>query len=147
MGTKKEIAEHLKIALSEIGKIDPWFDKEVDCWVFSHKNYPVEYGGDSPEEVIKNYPKYLREFIAHRLEGRVSEINENETKGRGGYREGAGRPKGAKSAVPTKQVRVPIDIADWLKYPGTINHIREMLKAYEHIIVPNNPSTRHRRAV
>ena len=59
MATKKEIDEHLKIALSEVGEIKPWFDKDVDGWVFSHKNYPVEYGGDSAKEVIKNYPKYF----------------------------------------------------------------------------------------
>lgn len=130
MATKKEINEHMKIALAEIGKISPWFDTDVDCWVFSHKNYPVEYGGDSEEEVILNYPKYLREFIAHRLDNKVSEVNERETKGRGGLREGSGRPKGSKSAPLTKQIRVPIDIAVWLKYHGTIDHIREMLKAY-----------------
>src|SRR5690348_4186831 len=104
MATKKEIDAHLKIALAEIGEIKPWFDKDVNCWVFSHKNYPVEYGGDSSKEVIKNYPKYLKEFIKHRLEGRLSPINEQETKGRGGYREGAGRPKGSTSAPPTQQI-------------------------------------------
>lgn len=130
MATKKEINENLKIALSEIGEIKPWFDKEVDCWVFSHKNYPVEYGGDSAEEVIENYPKYLMEFIKHRLEGTLSPVNEKETKGRGGYREGSGRPKGAKSAPPTKQIRVPSDIAEWLKYPGVYENIRHMIKAY-----------------
>ena len=56
MTSKKELAEHLKIALAEVGKIKPWYDKEVDAWVFSHPDYPVEYGGESPEEVIKNYP-------------------------------------------------------------------------------------------
>lgn len=130
MATKKEINEHLKIALAEVGKIKPWFDKEVDCWVFSHKNYPVEYGGDSAEEVVENYPKYLFEFIKHRLEGRLSPINEKETKGKGGYREGAGRPKGSKSAPATKQIRVPIDIAEWLKYPETIMHLRVLMESY-----------------
>jgi hypothetical protein len=130
MATQKEIEKHLKIALEEIGRIKPWFDEEVDCWVFSHKNYPVEYGGDSEKEVIKNYPKYLREFIAHRLDGRVSEINEKETKGRGGYREGAGRPKGTKSAELKIQIRVPPDIAAWLRIPGMINNIRGVLAGY-----------------
>ena len=133
MATKKEMNEHLKIALEEVGKIKPWFDKEVDCWVFSHENYPVEYGGDSAEEVIENYPKYLMEFIKHRLEGRLSPVNEKETKGRGGYREGAGRPKGSKSAQPTKQIRVPIDIADWIKSPGTITHLRMVMESYDRV--------------
>ncbi len=130
MATKKEIKEHLNIALDEIGKIKPWFDKDVNCWVFSHKNYPVEYGGDSAEEVVENYPKYLMEFIKHRLDGVLSPINEKETKGKGGFREGAGRPKGSKSAPPTKQIRVPVDIADWLKHPGTITHLRVLMESY-----------------
>lgn len=130
MATKKEINAHLKIALAEIGEIKPWFDKEVDCWVFSHKNYPVEYGGDTIEEVIENYPKYLWEFIKHRLEGKLSPVNESETKGRGGYREGAGRPKGSKSALPTKQIRVPADIAEWLKYPETITYLHMLMESY-----------------
>lgn len=130
MATKKEIDEHLRTALVEVGKIKPWFDKDVDCWVFSHKNYPVEYGGDSEKEVVKNYPKYLREFIKHRLDGRLSPVNEKETKGRGGCREGSGRPKGSKSAPPTKQIRVPADIAEWLKYPDTIVHLRMLMESY-----------------
>lgn len=130
MAAKKEIDKHLKIALKEIGKIQPWFDKEVACWVFSNKNYPVEYGGESIEEVIENYPLYLKEFIKHRLEGRLSLVNESETQGKGGYREGAGRPKGSKSALPTKQIRVPLDIAEWLKHPGIIENIRQMIRAY-----------------
>lgn len=132
MAAKKEIENHLKIALKEIGKIKPWFDKEVDCWVFSHENYPVEYGGEFPEEVIENYPKYLKEFIKHRLDGTLSPVNEKETKGKGGFREGAGRPKGSKSAIPTKQIRVPIDVADWLKTPETIVHLRILMESYQH---------------
>lgn len=130
MATEKEIKDHLKIALSEIGEIKPWFDKEVNCWVFSHKNYPVEYGGESVKEVIRNYPKYLKEFIRHRLEGRLSPINEKETKGRGGYRAGAGRPKGTKSAYPMRQIRLPEDIAEWIKHPGIIDYLRNMMTAY-----------------
>ena len=96
MATKKEIEQHLKIALDEIGEIKPWFDKEVDAWVFEHKAYPVEYGGESKEEVIQNYPKYLREFIRQRLNDNLAASVEKKTKGRGGKREGAGRPKGTK---------------------------------------------------
>lgn len=136
MATKKEIDEHLKTALKEVGKIKPWFDKDVDCWVFLHDNYPVEYGGDSAKEVIENYPKYLREFIKHRLDGTLSPVNEKETKGKGGYREGAGRPKGSKSTLPTKQIRVPADIADWLKYPETIMYLRTLMESYRHINRP-----------
>ena len=110
MATKKEIEQHLKIALEEVGEIKPWFDKDVNAWVFKHKTYPVEYGGESKEEIIENYPKYLREFIRHRLNNRLHPIMEKETKGRGRKREGAGRPKGTRKAAPTKVVRLPKDV-------------------------------------
>ena len=131
MATKKEIKEHFKIAFQEIGEIKPWYDKKLKDWVFSHPSYPVEYGGESAEEVIDNYPKYLEEFIKHRLDNRLAAQVENRTKGRGGKRPGSGRPRGSRSAEPTKQIRVPIDIANWIKTPGMINHVREMIKAYD----------------
>ena len=86
MASKKEIEKHLQIALEEVGKIKPWFDKKFKSWIFSHKNYPVEYAGDSVEEVIKNYPLYLKEFIKHRLNNKLSPIAEKKTKGHGGLR-------------------------------------------------------------
>ena len=49
MASKKEIDAHLKTALDEVGKIEPWFDKDVDAWVFSHLIYPVEYADSSSE--------------------------------------------------------------------------------------------------
>ena len=72
MASRKEISDHLKIALKEVGEITPWFDKNFNAWIFSHKKYhDVEYAGDSKEEVIKNYPKYLKEFIQHRLDDNI----------------------------------------------------------------------------
>lgn len=115
MATKKEIDRQLKIALMEIGEIIPWFDKEVDEWVFSHDLYPVEYGGQTKEEVIKNYPKYLRVFIKHRLANRLSPEIEKKTKGWGGIRSGAGRPKGSKRKDATIVIRLNRNIAHWLK--------------------------------
>ena len=90
---KKEIKEHLKIAIEEIGNIKPWFDKDYNSWVFSHPAYPVEYSGDTQEEVIRNYPIYLQDFIEERLNNNLSEITEKKTTGSGGCRKGSGRPK------------------------------------------------------
>jgi len=82
---KKTSSTHLRIALQEIGKIEPWFDKTFRTWLFSHKNYPdVEYAGDSPKEVIKNYPLYLRDFIEERLNHNLAPHIERATKGLGG---------------------------------------------------------------
>lgn len=86
-----------------------------------------------PLNIFENYPEYLREIVKHRPDGRLSPINEKETKGKGGYREGAGRPKGSKSAAPTKQIRVPADIAEWLKYPNTIVYIRNLIESYNRL--------------
>lgn len=72
MASKKEIEEHLKLALEEVGKIKPWYSKDFKTWIFYHPLYPVEYSGDTKEEVIKNYPLYLREFIKHRLQDKLA---------------------------------------------------------------------------
>ena len=131
MATKKELEEHLKIALKEVGEIKPWFDEEVTAWIFSHPAYPVEYGGESAEEVIENYPKYLREFIRHRLNNRLHPVMEKQTKGRGGKRVGAGRPTGTKKA-PTKVVRLPKDIAEWFDQPSAIPQVRQLIAKGRH---------------
>ncbi len=39
----------------------------------------------------------------------------DETKGRGGVRPGAGRPKGSKRNLPTKIIRLSVDVANWVK--------------------------------
>lgn len=133
MATKqeKEIEQHLKIALQEIGEIRPWFSKEFNAWIFSHTLYPIEYAGDTKEEVIQNYPLYVKEFIKHRIQNKLSPLMESKTKGRGGKREGAGRPKGSKE----EKVRVylPKDIANLLKEPGVLVYLRGLMQACHHL--------------
>lgn len=128
---EKEINQHLKIALKEIGEIKPWFSKEFKAWIFSHDLYPVEYAGDSADEVIKNYPLYIKEFIKHRLENRLSPLMEKKTKGHGGHRANAGRPKGSKKEEKIR-VYLPLDIANLLKEPGIVNHLRGFIQACRH---------------
>ncbi len=121
------VDEHLKMALLEVGEIKPWFDPEVQAWLFEHELYPVEYGGNSKKEVIKNYPLYLRGFIEHRLNGNLASFIEAKTRGRGGKREGAGRPIGSTKA-PTAVVRLPLEIAQWLKAdPAHLEQVRSLL--------------------
>lgn len=107
---EKELKKEVEMALAEIGPIKPWFDKEVNAWVFEHPLYPVEYGGDSPEEVIQNYPVYLEVFIEHRMQERIDDILENKTREKCGYRPGSGRPKGTTKGK-TSRIYVPVDIA------------------------------------
>ena len=90
MATKKEIDKHLKIALNEIGKIEPWYDEEVSAWVFEHPFYPVGYAGNTSDEVIEKYPLHLKEFILERLNENLNPLVEKETKGHGGKRIRAG---------------------------------------------------------
>lgn len=127
---EKEIINQLKIALKEIGAIRPWFSKEFNAWIFSHELYPVEYAGETKEEVIQNYPLYLKEFIHHRLQNRLAPLMEKKTKGHGGKREGSGRPRGSKKEEKVR-VYLPKDIASWIKHPETIMHLRKLMQAYK----------------
>lgn len=122
MASKSEIKKELRIALSEIGAIAPWFDKDFNAWIFSNALYPVECEGKSAEEVIEKYPKYLEVFIEHRMNGKLDSLNEKKTKGKGGARPGAGRPKGT-TKTPTKQVRLPIEVVNWLRVPQNMEFI------------------------
>ena len=132
MASAKEIKKHLEIALAEIGKIKPIFNKKFNARSFRHKKYPdVEYFGDTREEVIKKYPLYLREFIRHRLDRNIWESVEKKTKGRGGKREGAGRPKGTKKE-PTKRISLPKDVAEWFESPNSIPRVRQLIAKSRH---------------
>lgn len=132
MATAKEIKKHLNIALKEIGEIKPWFDKNFNAWIFSHKNYPdVEYAGETAEEVIKNYPVYLRDFIEERLNSNLAAHIEKATKGHGGKREGAGRPKGTKKELK-QRVYLPVDVAEWVQEPNSISQIRTLIAKSRH---------------
>lgn len=131
MATAKEIKEHLEIALKEIGKIKPWFDEEVEEWIFSHPDYPVEYGGVSVKETTENYPKYLREFIKQRLNNNLSPLTEKKTKGHGGKRTGAGRPRGI-AKEEKQRVSLPKDLASWFKHnPKAIDMARKAMRKQE----------------
>ncbi len=132
MATAKEIKAHLNLALKEVGEITPWFDKDVNEWIFSHPLYPVEYGGETKEEVIQNYPKYLREFVVQRLNDNLNPFTEKKTKGRGGIREGAGRPVGTNKEHKSR-VYLPDDIAEWIKTPGIIPNLRLIMQTYKHV--------------
>jgi hypothetical protein len=129
MATTKEIKKHLEIALKEIGQIKPWYDRRFKNWLFSHPNYPsVEYAGDSKKEVISNYSLYLRDFIKERLNDNLNPLTEKETKGRGGKREGAGRPFGSKKEHKTR-IYLPDDIVNWFKQrPESILQVRQLIR-------------------
>jgi len=120
------VDHHLRIALRDIGAIKPWFDEEVQEWVFEHHLYPESCSGTTRKEVIKRYPLYLRQFIEQRLKGNLAPWVEKRTTGRGGRRAGAGRPKGT-TKEPTKTVRLPLNIASWIKSdPSHLEQLRHL---------------------
>ena len=131
MASKKEIKEHLKKALDEVGEIKPWFDRSVNAWVFGHPNYPVEYAGESKEEVIRGYPLYLKEFIRQRLNDNLAPFIEKKTKGHGGKRIGSGRPKGTKKETKIR-IYLPTDIVKWIQKPNSIPQIRQFIAKGRH---------------
>ena len=126
MAAKQEIQKGLKIALEEVGEIVPKYNKQFKMWLFSHPLYPVEYAGNSAEEVIENYQLYLREFIAHRLDGKLNPVTESETKGHGGCRKGAGRPLGT-TKESTTRLSLPLDIAEWMREKSHWADIRKLI--------------------
>lgn len=132
MATKKEIEKELQIAFKEIGEIKPWYDKKFHTWIFEHASYPIGCEGNSAEEVIKKYPLYLKDFIEERLKDNLAPFIEKATKGHGGKRSGSGRPVGS-IKEQTTQVRLPVDIAKWIKAPGIIHNIRQMIQTYKHV--------------
>lgn len=78
----KQVKFELAKAISKIGLIEPWYDEKVSYWVFEHYSYPISYSGDSKEEVIKGYPKYLQDFIDYmlkkKLDPKIRRIIKNE---------------------------------------------------------------------
>jgi len=75
---------------------------------------------------MKGYPLYLREFIKQRLNHNLSPLTEKKTKGRGGKRQGAGRPKGTKRGRK-KHVSLPPDVAEWFDRPNAISQFRHLI--------------------
>jgi hypothetical protein len=112
----------------KVGEIKPWWDADVESWVFQHPLYPEECGGETAEQVIAEYPLVLANFMQARLAGELAPSIEAKTKGRGGYRAGSGRPKGSTSAPPTKMVRLPVDVADWLKTDDNLAVLQSRIK-------------------
>lgn len=121
------IDKELRAALKEIGTIEPWFDENVQEWIFEHPLYPESCSGATRSEVVEKYPLYLRQFIEQRSAGRLAPWIEERTRGRGGKRSGAGRPKGS-ARTPTITVRLPADIAGWIKAdPKHLAKVRRLM--------------------
>lgn len=121
------VCKEVELAVSEIGQITPVWDTDCDSWVFEHPLYPESACGDTPEAVVSDYVMSLGNFVQSRLNGTLEPRVEARTKGRGGTRNGAGRPKGSTTALPSKMVRLPIVVADWLKSGDNLQTVLQMI--------------------
>jgi hypothetical protein len=117
-------------ALTKIGTIEPWYEKDVASWVFENEAYPaVRAAGGSVEEVIEIYPLYLKDYLEEELKGNVSPLAKSTfSGGRGGSRPGAGRPKGSKRSESSTIIRLPLYVVDWLKTPENRAQLESLAK-------------------
>lgn len=123
------LTEALKIALDEVGTILPWWEDDVSAFVFEHAAYPVSCAGETAADVIRDYPLYLQAFLTERLNNNLAPQIEAATLGRGGRRLGAGRPAG-RCKEPTKMVRLPVSIANWIKQdPENLRKVQNLMQA------------------
>lgn len=126
---RSELRKALDTALNEIGPIEPWWSEDDEMYVFEHDAYPaVDYAHTDLETVKKRYVIILTDFLTERLKDNVDPAVEKITSGRGGVRAGAGRPVGTVK-VPTKQIRIPSDIVDWIleNKSDRIGSIRQLM--------------------
>ena len=120
--------EDLEIALAEIGPIEPWWSEDNGMYWFEHDAYPYVMHGDPDIEKTKlGYMRALKGFIKDRLTGNLDETVDRISSGRGGVRSGSGRPVGTTKA-PTKLVRLPVQVADWIKAdPVHLEQIKRLM--------------------
>jgi hypothetical protein len=109
----------LERALAEVGPIEPWLDTNTGTWVFESPRFPdMEIEGDSREEVIALYPRFLAEHLRDLDAGKVAARIAAITPGWGGVRPGAGRPKGTQKPSPSKRISVDAEIAEAIALLG-----------------------------
>ena len=123
-----ERQQHLDIALQEIGEVLPLWSEESQMYVFEHEAYPaVMHADPDREKAAEGYLRALQGFIQERLEGNIAPFMDRITSGRGGARPGAGRPKGSVKGK-TKMVRLPEDIAIWIKQGQHLEQVRALME-------------------
>lgn len=123
----KKLDQAVKTALAEIGNISPIWSEEDQMYYFQHPLYPDVIFADEKAMLIEpGYKRILRDFLKDRLAGELADATEANTKGHGGRRDGAGRKK---RDMPTKSIRLPIDIATWLSEPSHVDQVRQLIQA------------------
>lgn len=122
----KTLDAELERALQEIGSIEPVWSEEDGMFIFEHASYPRVLGGDPDgEKAVESYRRALSGFIEERLAGTLSSEAERVTKGHGGRRAGAGRKGYSNSVV----VRLPAELAGWMKQKGNIEKVMNFMQS------------------
>lgn len=123
-----ELDQHYEIALKEVSPITPWWSEDDQMWAYEHPLYGLMcYMDNTPEATIEGYKRVLKDAINDRLNGKFSATLEKTWHGRGGKREGAGRPQGTKKA-PTRVIRLPEDVAIWISDNFNLADVRKLMQ-------------------
>lgn len=67
-----EVVDKVRRALKQIGGVKPVYDKDYECWIFEHPDFPESYAGDSANEVVTGYPFYLANMFQAQSEGNLA---------------------------------------------------------------------------
>ncbi|MBK8190933.1 MAG: hypothetical protein IPK79_10845 [Vampirovibrionales bacterium] len=120
-----ELDRHFDMARAEVDGVQPQWSPEDQMYLVEHPAYPMVMHADpDPEKALTGYFRALRQFVKYRLAGEIADTTEQATSGRGGAREGAGRPR----KNETKTVRLPVDMADWLRDQKHQDQVRRLMQ-------------------
>ena len=120
------IQQHVELALAEIGEITPVYNPEVEAWLFQHPAYDLEAEGETSDDCMATYKRWLHTFIKERLKNNLAPNVEAKSSGRGGKRDGAGRPIGTKK-TDKMRIYVPQELAFWLKDEKNIQWLQSQI--------------------
>jgi len=122
----QNVDTEFKLALQEVGPIEPVWAEGDGVYVFEHEAYPfVMGGGPTVKEARNSYRQALKDFIEARLNGQLAPVADKMTSGRGGLRPGSGRPK---NNIASIRISIPQDVGQWLQSdPKHIEQVRRLM--------------------
>ena len=120
----EDVSDTVKIllekTLKQVGDLKPWWDERSLGFMYTHYRFRQIGRGQTPEDAIEHYKQLLVVGIQANMKNNCH-YSDFHTK-RGGYRPRAGRPK----KDPTERIRVPQDLARWLKIHAPWDALRQL---------------------
>ncbi len=110
----------LEKTLKQVGDLKPWWDERSLSFIYTHYRFRKIGIGRTAEDALEHYKQLLAVGIQANLKNNCH-YSEFHTK-RGGCRPRAGRPK----KDPTVRMRVPEDLARWLKIHAPWDALRQL---------------------